>query len=624
MALDRAWFAPVILNPNGKPSLLHPMPVDHPKRIDDVSNEGPFAVHDEFLACPKKVPYNILRNDDIEKSQPKWTIKEPLDPLTLDKPYPENWLVGAEEKKKKKLEGNLSTERHTNPLDPKYKLASGESIMPCGNSDHFSNRVSNPMDCSDIVGAKPTEYYKRPRRECRGSCEPDPTTRPAKLTHTRTRCNVGGCLNLADISLGKKHFGFMRYPETNPVEPFYANEAHETPAMKYKRLKKAILPAHKEKWNVCERALDVMYWKSEQLPDVCRRYGDLYSGCVDYAGLRKSLEQFGLSFNDKDYARLLRFADKEGRGVVNARDFAAQLRHNDGLEMDQAQKLGYNLGVNWGHCKYEAQKPTCMGQGCAVIVEEPKQGRTKIVWADSEQKYNPFTGEILPYQRPAMMSTGNSFQYNLNEVQAAEFMKKREENYYIPGAYVPRGSIPVTHSCAISKSCTLPHVFLEGTSDHPEGEHHHHVHQHIPDPRGSAILGPDALARALPAADPEVFQLFQPQLSKASVSFQLPARIPVEMGGRPSLLDTTKGMGAIVRKASLEGRKLSEGFIKLPNLTGIHSIPIPLNSAKGDEVMWRRVGAPRAPKQPFVSYKDRVRTNNRIADIDIVRGLILP
>lgn len=106
-----------------------------------------------------------------------------------------------------------------------------------------------------------------------------------------------------------------------------------------------------------------MYWKAEQLPDVCRRYGNLYSvshlhfnfetilnarmfcfslcfkysktlpagfhywpqvritpawwqGCVDYEGLRKSLEQFGLNLNDKDYARLLRFADKEGRGVV--------------------------------------------------------------------------------------------------------------------------------------------------------------------------------------------------------------------------------------------------------------------------------------------------------------------
>ncbi|KAG6543550.1 hypothetical protein Mapa_015044 [Marchantia paleacea] len=131
----------------------------------------------------------------------------------------------------------------------------------------------------------------------------------------RERCNVGGCLNLFDISLGKKHFGFIRYPQSNPCDPIYPTEPHETPHMKYKRLKKAILPPHKEKWNVAERALDVMYWKAEQLPDVCRRYGNLYSGCVDYEGLRKSLEQFGLNLNDKDYARLLRFADKEGRGV---------------------------------------------------------------------------------------------------------------------------------------------------------------------------------------------------------------------------------------------------------------------------------------------------------------------
>lgn len=84
MALDRAWFNPVILNPKALPALLHPVPKDNPHRTDVVVDEGPYGTHDEFMACPPKVPHN-LRNDDIDKSMPRWTIKEPLDPLVTFK-----------------------------------------------------------------------------------------------------------------------------------------------------------------------------------------------------------------------------------------------------------------------------------------------------------------------------------------------------------------------------------------------------------------------------------------------------------------------------------------------------------------------------------------------------------
>lgn len=39
-------------------------------------------------------------------------------------------------------------------------------------------------------------------------------------------------------------------------------------------------------------------------------------GDVNYEGLRKVLETFGLKFTDVEYSRLLRVVDKEGRGKV--------------------------------------------------------------------------------------------------------------------------------------------------------------------------------------------------------------------------------------------------------------------------------------------------------------------
>ena len=49
----------------------------------------------------------------------------------LNKPYPDIWLL-APEGKVKKPGGGLTTNRRTNPLDPKYTLPSGENIMPAG------------------------------------------------------------------------------------------------------------------------------------------------------------------------------------------------------------------------------------------------------------------------------------------------------------------------------------------------------------------------------------------------------------------------------------------------------------------------------------------------------------
>lgn len=81
MAGDAAWFNPVVLNPDALPALLHPLPMDHPERVDYVMDEAPFAIHEEFLGGhPRDFPRN-LTNLDIAGSQPKYQIKYPLDPM---------------------------------------------------------------------------------------------------------------------------------------------------------------------------------------------------------------------------------------------------------------------------------------------------------------------------------------------------------------------------------------------------------------------------------------------------------------------------------------------------------------------------------------------------------------
>ncbi|CAM6125850.1 unnamed protein product [Calypogeia fissa] len=646
MAGDAAWFSPTVLNPDALPALLHPLPMDHPERVDYVVDEAPFAIHEEFLAGPKRDFPRNMTNLDIVGSQSKWQIKDPLDPMTLLKPFPEVWL-GSVPNKNLKPSRNLLTNRHVNPIDPIYQLPSGPCTLPAGNADFFSNRVTNLTYCGDIVGASPAPLFKRPIRECYiKECDIDQRTRPAKPTRERVRCIYGGSLDSWDCNIGKKTFGFIRYPQSNPIEPIYATEVHETPQMKYKRLKKRVLPPHKPKWNIAERVLDSMYFRAELLPDACRRHGGEtvpFTGDVNYEGLRKTLETFGLKFTDVEYKRLLQVVDKEGRGKVRYRDLANSLRHCDGLELDVATELCVGLGVNWGHTKYAAQKPACMGQSCAVILDEVTRGPKKVVWSDNEQMYNPFTGLILPYHKPAKMSSNNSFAYNLNEVMAARAIKDKDKDLYIPGAYLPRKSIPTTHSCAISDACTLPHVFMEGTSPEAASSYQHDLYALGMSPKGAAPIpdklplteyvpfamegrGHQPLPGGLDKPHPGAFGSL-PQHGSAglkAVSFQIPGPPPPKyVGEKVALIDSAKGVGQVVRKASLEGRKLSEGFIKLPTLTEIHLVPIPVNNALGQDVLWRRV-EPQRPRLPYMSYKDRIHNEHKTADVSLVKSLILP
>ncbi|KAL3696266.1 hypothetical protein R1sor_010342 [Riccia sorocarpa] len=88
--------------------------------------------------------------------------------------------------------------------------------------------------------------------------------------------------------------------------------------------------------------------------------------------------------------------------------------------------------------------------------------------------------------------------------------------------------------------------------------------------------------------------------------------------GSLDLLATAKSVGSLVRRASTEKRKLSEGFKKTPLSYGY---AIPVSSSSGEEVLWKSV----KPKERF---KAPVPIDTRLefdlcADIESIRNLVL-
>ncbi|KAL2643038.1 hypothetical protein R1flu_010625 [Riccia fluitans] len=83
------------------------------------------------------------------------------------------------------------------------------------------------------------------------------------------------------------------------------------------------------------------------------------------------------------------------------------------------------------------------------------------------------------------------------------------------------------------------------------------------------------------------------------------------------LLATAKSVGSLVRRASVEKRKLSEGFIKAPLGYGY---AIPVSSSSGEEVLWKTV-------KPKETFKLLMPANTRLefdrcADIQTIRNLV--
>ncbi|KAI5075237.1 hypothetical protein GOP47_0009313 [Adiantum capillus-veneris] len=102
--------------------------------------------------------------------------------------------------------------------------------MPAGDPLPFSNRVTDLLDTSDICGSKPGSICKRPLRTCRLHCYIDDASfHPAKRTHVRRRTMFGQGLDLFDIDIGKRQFGFNRSIISNPLEPVYYSETEDLP-----------------------------------------------------------------------------------------------------------------------------------------------------------------------------------------------------------------------------------------------------------------------------------------------------------------------------------------------------------------------------------------------------------
>jgi hypothetical protein len=89
--------------------------IDFTNKNDDIERSWPKQLHVGL----NKPEYN-LRNDDIEKSSPQCV--------------------------------EIKTTRHTNPLEPKYKLASTEDYPP-----EIPKFIRDQIDVKDIEGAQPTK-----------------------------------------------------------------------------------------------------------------------------------------------------------------------------------------------------------------------------------------------------------------------------------------------------------------------------------------------------------------------------------------------------------------------------------------------------------------------------------
>uniref|UniRef100_A0A7I4D744 Uncharacterized protein n=1 Tax=Physcomitrium patens TaxID=3218 RepID=A0A7I4D744_PHYPA len=435
-----------------KPRLVEPYP--DPKEIpyDSLLDFAPFETLKEYYPCP---PAGISRNlmtEDIQGGQAnQFNVQDPKDPMCLNKPFPDIWLLKPDGKVLKPSR-TLVTNRLTNPLDPQYILPSGPSNIPAGfhifvtvaggtelielsysvkihymmsqkllGLKYLQTRVKRAHDgvCTrqlvitirqylygtrdqtsgffldeasssgkgivsvlilllveyirreqkthlrvqrrqlhaltirlwmqkwtnrtssmalrndDIVGSRSKSLYAKP---CRcilpGEKVPDPWKgcKSKKWTWMRNRMFYGTGLELFDIDIGKKHKGFTRQKPSNPLEPIYPTEPEETPETKHRRLKLKRIPPRRRKTNPCEKALDTMYWKAEQLPAQCRLNGEPQpkDNAVTYDAFRYTMETFGLYLTDDEFNRFKPYIDPDNTGSVRYLNLSKQLRHNDG------------------------------------------------------------------------------------------------------------------------------------------------------------------------------------------------------------------------------------------------------------------------------------------------------
>ncbi|KAJ7556516.1 hypothetical protein O6H91_05G086900 [Diphasiastrum complanatum] len=382
---------------------------------------------------PMGITYS-LSTDDIQGAQISPAIRKYFHPPVGDKMFPSTW-ISQDMLSEKKPFGRFITPRVVNPLDPDYTLPSGESLIPCG-EQIFSNRVTDLLDTSDIPGTKAKSLYKRSLRTCIEDLSYDMKTHPAKRTFIRTRISIGQGLELFDINIGKKKFGFQRSSVTNPLEPLYPTEKEETPEQKYIRLKSKVIAPRRHYWNagdtVVEKLLDKMYWKAEKLPSMCRKYSSS-KGRITYDQLRKSLEQFGVVYSDEEFEKLLSHVDKAGMGFVQYQNLSRMLKHVDGLERVLTRRLGFDDDKALGH-------RSSLGQGVQVLVDALHRGkRTWMGCKSQEQIYNLFSGVLKDDLLLNSIREPVSFSYA--EQAAALSSTKNQLNF---GSFKPGAAFWVT------------------------------------------------------------------------------------------------------------------------------------------------------------------------------------
>ncbi|CAM6071739.1 unnamed protein product [Sphagnum tenellum] len=215
-------------------------PPARPAAYNTTLDHAPFETMEKYHPCPQAGISRSLMTGDVKGAQVYRTIRDPLDPMCLNKPYPGVWLEGIVDKNQKPSR-TLQTNRQTSPLDPNYILPSGPSIMPSG---------------------------------------------------------------------------------------------------------------------------EKMYWRAEKLYNMCSNWGQPQptANTVTYDVLRYSLEKFGFYCTDKEFERIIQYADPFKIGSVR-------------LELDIPRPLGFDVGY-WG-------EPANLGQGGLVLEPVARYGRSTVLWYKS-------------------------------------------------------------------------------------------------------------------------------------------------------------------------------------------------------------------------------------------------
>ncbi|XP_024401869.1 uncharacterized protein [Physcomitrium patens] len=572
-----------------KPRLVEPYP--DPKEIpyDSLLDFAPFETLKEYYPCP---PAGISRNlmtEDIQGGQAnQFNVQDPKDPMCLNKPFPDIWLLKPDGKVLKPSR-TLVTNRLTNPLDPQYILPSGPSNIPAG-FHKWTNRTSSmALRNDDIVGSRSKSLYAKP---CRcilpGEKVPDPWKgcKSKKWTWMRNRMFYGTGLELFDIDIGKKHKGFTRQKPSNPLEPIYPTEPEETPETKHRRLKLKRIPPRRRKTNPCEKALDTMYWKAEQLPAQCRLNGEPQpkDNAVTYDAFRYTMETFGLYLTDDEFNRFKPYIDPDNTGSVRYLNLSKQLRHNDGFQIDIPKPLGFDMGY-WG-------MPSCLGQGLNVLEYQLHRGKKTSTWEEHRQIYNPLTGNPVPVwtHKPMLkpldagLNNKSPWEYNYLEVVAKmqDDARNKERSQY---EYSPTGPVP-------------PHKKLNV------------------EPPGMPVRQ-ISLASSGVNQRPEWCQHWD-SLAEKDLAMHTCEK-PVEKTFNLAAVEMAQQVGALVRRNTAQDiRNRQESM-----LPTIHQPLAPTSTLRGSRVNWQPV-VPASQKfmnKLFIPQNVRSAHEARLADIETVKSL---